>query len=278
MKLENITAGNVKQGMKDAGAGSSDLWNVPVSEVKVLAGFNVRTHNAAYAAHIADIGESILANGYYKDRPLSGYVAKEGDKQVIYVTDGHTRLQAIAYANERGAEITTVPVVTKPSGTSLEDLTVALVVSNSGKPLTPIEKGAVIKRLTGYGMDEAVIAKRLGVTTGYVKDLLLLMGAPKSIRKAVEDGVISAANAVAMMKKHGDGAAEAIEGAVEAAEEAGEAKVSKKTLRAPKRDLLAEGVEWISNRDEKNVKAFVELLSVLTGATIESINEQLQGE
>lgn len=280
MNLENLSAGSVKNTMKAVGAGSSDLWNVPVAAVKVLPGFNVRTRNATYAAHIAALGESILANGYYRDRPLSGYVASDGS---VYVTDGHSRLEAIAYANERGASIESVPVVTKPAGTSVEDLTVGLVMSNSGKPLAPIEKAEVVKRLLSYGMAEETIAKRLGVTAGYVKDLLMLAGAPKAIRKLVEDDAISAANAVAMMKKHGDKALEVIEAALGAAAEKGETKVSKKSLKAPKAEkepapsLLEIGVNWISQRDEKNIRPFVEMLAHLTETPVEVINEMLAG-
>lgn len=280
-KIENITAGNVKAAMSEVGAGRSDMWTVPVDMIKVMDGFNVRVQNADYAARIEEIANSILANGFLKDKPLTGYVAKEDGQQVIYVTDGHTRLRAAKLAIERGAEISTLPVITKPAGTSIEDLTVALVTSNNGRPLAPIEMGAVVKRLAGYGMAEDVIAKRIGVTTGYIKDLLLLMGAPKAIRKAVEDGKISAANAVAQMKKHGDKAADVIGSAITEAEEAGETKVSKKSFakkeKAAKRDLLAEGVEWISNRDERNVKGFVEMLAFLTGASVEDINAQLKG-
>ena len=192
--LDNITAGPVKATMKDAGASSSDLWNVPVAAIRIMEGFNVRVHNTDYAAHICEIGESILANGFMKDKPLSGFVANEGGQNIIYVTDGHSRLEAVAYANERGAQITTVPVVTKPAGTGIEDLTIGLVTSNSGKPLTPIEKAAVVKRLVGYGMEEAVIAKRLGFTVGYVGDLLKLIAAPKKIRAMVESGEVSASN------------------------------------------------------------------------------------
>jgi ParB/RepB/Spo0J family partition protein len=280
-KIENLTAGNVKAAMSEVGAGRSDMWTVPVNMIKVMEGFNVRVQNADYTARIEEIANSIIANGFLKDKPLTGYVAKEDGQQVIYVTDGHTRLRAVKLAIERGAEIESLPVITKPAGTSIEDLTVALVTSNNGRPLAPIEMAAVVKRLAGYGMAEEVIAKRIGVTTGYIKDLLLLMGAPKAIRKAVEDGKISAANAVAQMKKHGDKAADVIGSAITEAEEAGEGKVSKKTFakkeKAAKRDLLAEGIEWISNREERSVKGFVEMLAFLTGAKVEDINEQLKG-
>lgn len=271
--LDNITAGPVKATMKDAGASSSDLWNVPVAAIRIMEGFNVRVHNTDYAAHICEIGESILANGFMKDKPLSGFVANEGGQNIIYVTDGHSRLEAVAYANERGAQITTVPVVTKPAGTGIEDLTIGLVTSNSGKPLTPIEKAAVVKRLVGYGMEEAVIAKRLGFTVGYVGDLLKLIAAPKKIRAMVESGEVSASNATDAIKKHGSKAADVLTEKLDAAKAAGKAKITKTTIK-PKRDLLADGVKWIrggEDRYSETDQALIELLSYLTGTNAKDI-------
>jgi len=267
MNLETLTAGPVKAAMKEAGASSSDLWQVPIGQVRVLEGFNVRVHNADYAIHICEIGESILANGYMKDKPLSGFVAREGDENVIYVTDGHSRLEAIGYANERGAKIETVPVVTKPAGTGIEDLTIGLVTSNSGRPLTPIEKAAVCKRLVGYGMEEAVIAKRLGFTVGYVGDLLKLIAAPKKIRAMVESGQVSASNATDAIKKHGNKAADVLGEKLDAAKAVGKAKITKTTIK-PKRDLLSDGVKWIktdAGRNEEIDSALIEFLAYLTG-------------
>jgi ParB family chromosome partitioning protein len=276
--LENLTGGTIKAAMKDAGASSSDLWMVPIGNIRVLEGFNVRTKNAAYAAHICEIGESILANGYYKDRPLSGFVAREGEENIIYITDGHSRFEAIAYANERGAEIVAVPVVTKPAGTQIEDLTIGLVVSNSGKELTPIEKAAVCKRLIGYSMDEPTIAKRLGFSPGYVKELLILIAAPKKIRTMVESGEISAANACEAIRKHGDKAADFLDHTFEGAKSAGKKKITKRMM-TPKRDLVSDGVEWIKDVGQWSVlpdQKLVELLAFLTGASEADILAELE--
>lgn len=159
-----LAPGNVKAAMREASAASSDLWMVPLENIRVLAGFNVRTDNDEYQQHIASIASSIISNGYRKDKPLTGYVAKEDGKDFIYITDGHSRLAAVHQANRLGAEIKVLPVVTTPAGTSMVDLAVGLVVSNSGKQLTPLEKAEVCKRLIGYGLEVPEIAKRLGFT------------------------------------------------------------------------------------------------------------------
>jgi ParB-like chromosome segregation protein Spo0J len=242
---ENITGGAVKAAMKEAGASSADLWMVPLNDIHVLPDFNVRTKNADYAEHIAQIGDSILANGYLRDKPLAGYVAREDGKDTIYLTDGHSRLEAVAYANARGAEIASLPIVTKPAGTQIADLTIGLVISNSGKPLTPIEKAAVCKRLIGYGMDEATIAKRLGFTKQYVSDLLLAIAAPQSIRTMVETGEVSAANAVTAIKTHGEKASGALTEKLAEAKASGKKKVTQASFKT-KVSVVDLGVGWIA--------------------------------
>lgn len=270
--IENITTGNTKAAMSAVGAKSNELYMVPVSAIKVLDNFNVRVHNKAYEAHIEELKASILANGFMRDRALSGYVAKQAGENVIYVVDGHSRLEAVKRAIAEGAEITSLPVITKPAGTSAEDLLVGLVVSNSGKPLSPMEKAAVAKRLTNFGMDDKAIATRFGVTAGYIKDLLMLMGAPKKIRDLVEAGKVSAANAVAAMKKHGDGAAEYLEDAAEEVAESG-GRITKKTMKAKTNKVLEAGIQFLLDNDVgKNGRA---LLAHVAGVTLEDVEAAL---
>lgn len=227
---QSVVAGNVKAAMKDAGASSGDLWRVPRDQIKVLPNFNVRIRNEEHRAQVRMLANSMLANGYHQDKPLAGYVAVEDGQNVIYVTDGHTRLEAVDLANSEGAEIEVLPVVTKPKGTSLEDITVALVTSNSGRHLQPIEVGEVCKRLIGYGLDENAIAKRLNLTAPYVGELLTLAGAPARIRKLVGEGKIASTLAMSTMKKHPEQAAEMLEEAVETAKAAGKDRATAKHL------------------------------------------------
>ena len=144
MQLELIQ-GKVKEAMK--GAASRDLWQVPIADLHVIDGFNVRADGVEHREHVAGVADSIIANGFYQNKPLAGYVALQGGKQVIYITDGHCRLEAAQEAIKRGAEIKALPVVVSPKGTSIEDLTVGLVTNNSGKPLSQYEIGLVCKRL-----------------------------------------------------------------------------------------------------------------------------------
>jgi ParB family transcriptional regulator, chromosome partitioning protein len=211
----NLTAGNVKAAMKDAGAVSADLWQVAPDRLRVLEGFNARVKNEAYTGRVRWIADSIKANGYYKDKPLSGFVAREDGVDVIYVTGGHRRHEAVHLAISEGVEVPHVPVVIKPKGTGMEDLTVDLIVGNEGEPLTTYEQAVVCKRLAGFGWDSKEIARRVGYSTAqYVDGLLALAGAPLPIRKMVIESVISATTAIEAIKKHGDKATDVLLAAV----------------------------------------------------------------
>src|SRR3990167_1752192 len=243
MKLELIQ-GKVKAAM--AQASSRDLWQVPLDQLHVIDGFNVRTDGIDHKEHLRGIVDSILANGFYQSKPLSGYVALKNNKQIIYITDGHCRFEAAQEAIKRGAEITALPVVVSPKGTSLEDLTVGLVINNSGKPLSQYEIGLVCKRLAGFGWEEKQIATRLCMTTQRVNDLLGFVPAPASVRKLVASGTVSATQAIDTIKKHGADAAERLEVGAQKAKASGKKKATRKHIedKPTYRGVVVALLEW----------------------------------
>lgn len=209
-----VAQGNVKKVMSAAGATSGDLWRVPVGEIHAMPGLNVRGETAEYAAHIERIARSILAEGFYPDKALAVFVGEDGK---VYVRDGHTRLRAARRAIELGAQLQTLPCVTAPKGSTMEDFTVGLVKSNEGRPLRPIEVAIVMKRLAGWGWDSARIAEKLDYTPAYVDELLGLLAAPKALVALVEAGKVSTDTAVKAVKALGPTkAAEVIKTASEA--------------------------------------------------------------
>lgn len=226
---KELTRGNMKAAMKSAGASSRDLHQVPYAEIRIIESFNVRTPGPELDAHINSLVESILEEGYYQDSPLSGFIAVEDGHDVIYIYDGHCRYEAVGIAIERGAEIERLPVVINP-GMTMEDLTVALARKASGKPLAPYELGIVCLRLQKMGRDEGAIAKRLGITEQYTKNLLSLMVAPSAIRKMVTSNQVSASVAIETIAKHKDKALDVLQRAHERASGAGKSKVTAKHI------------------------------------------------
>lgn len=225
--------GSIKGAMSETGAIKSDLYKVEREHLHIEDGFNVRIHDAEYKAHIRAIANSIKENGFMQDKPLAGYVAERDGKNVIIITDGHTRLGGYDLAVSEGMDTFPLPVVTKPRGTSMEDLTIALVTSNSGRPLSPFELGQVCKRLVGYGMETKTIAQRLGYGKAYIEGLLDLVAAPKALRDLVTSGKVAATLAVETIKKVGaKDAAKALSEGVKVAESSGKEKVTKKHVKA----------------------------------------------
>lgn len=222
-----LVAGSIKAAMKDTGSGSRDLWQVPISQLKVIAGLNPRVMNQAYEEHIRSLADSMLSEGFFQDQPLAGYVEKEGESNTIFVYSGHSRLAAAKLANMEGAQIERLPVVVSTQGLSMEDLTVALVRGNGGKSLTYFESAIVCKRLVRYGMELEEIARRTGITVPLVKNRLQLMAAPAPLRELVANEKLSATLAIELLAKHGEKVMDAVKGAVEVAGSEGKTKVRK---------------------------------------------------
>ncbi len=201
-------------------------------DIHVKAGFNVRVRKPKLLRHIRRTADSILANGFYAHKPLICYPVQEGKKNVLYVVDGHCRLEAVDIAIAEGAPITEIPVILLDKSVSQEDLTVALVRGSDGMDMGPLEVAIACKRLLGFGSSPQVIAERVGITVEYVHQLLTLAGSPKAIRAMVEEGQISAAEAVNAIRDYGSDAPAVIGEALEAAHKAGKSKVTAKFLPA----------------------------------------------
>jgi ParB-like chromosome segregation protein Spo0J len=273
--------GAVKQAM--AGCKSADLWKVPVNRLRVIDGFNPRIMSESYKTRIRWICDSIKANGFYPDQPLAGYVARDGSENVIYITNGHTRYAALMLAIEEGAEITEVPVVTKPNGTSMEDLTVALVTSNSGAPLTPFEVALVCKRLVKYGVPENEIATRLGISETHVKNYLFLMAAPREVHQLVIEEKVSATLAIETLRKHGSDAVKLLTEGVIAAQESGKDRATKKDLakKSPaavprfSKTQMKLGISYVVENKLDQDERILNLLAFLSGTGIEDVRKLL---
>lgn len=272
LDLENVeitlTQGGVKAAMKDAQASSRDLWFVERDKLRIIPNFNTRIRGDALIAHIRSLADSMKTEGYYPDKPLAGYVAKEGDEQVIYITDGHCRLEGRDLAVKEGAEIDKLPVVVSAQGTSVEDLTVALVRSSSGKPLEPYELGIVCKRLSRFGWDADEIARRLGFTRTYVENLLLLISSAPGVRQMVMDGKVSATTAIDALKQFGSQAEQRLMSALDKVQQKGGERVTKKHMPAKPEVVFRKQV----------IKSAPVLFNTVRDITLDDGYKQLSGE
>lgn len=219
----------VKKTMAAAGAKSADLWQVPVGKLRPLPNFNMRLDSERSKAHIDRLFKSIMANGFYKDKPLTGFVAVDPDnaeENIIYYTDGHHRMEAVELAIKNGKNIDVLPIMIKDKETTINALTISSFHSNNlQEPYTPLETSLLCLRLRQSvpPMETFQIAEALNLTKAYVETLLILARSPKEIRDMVQAGKVSASQAIDLLKKRKDEAQAILEKAV-AVKEAAEKK------------------------------------------------------
>lgn len=257
------------EALKAAGATRGELHHVPIENIRVMDGFNARVRETDdYQAHKAHLGAMILANGYDNSKPLSGFAVEQDGDKIIYLKDGHTRLEAVndivnpALGDE---PMKTLPVVVSGQP-DLVELNVNLIQSNSGRELTPFEKGLVVKRLMGLNLDKKQIAEKLGYTTRYIDDLLVIVGAPAKVRDLILTGQITSTNALKTLRKDPAKAAEVLTAAVE------RAKARGKTVAAPKDSTKTSDIKMVR-------KSFDVSLATgdAMGAVLKSIAAQIRG-
>lgn len=250
-----LSPGKVEPAMKAAEATSTKLYRIPIDKIKEIPDFNVRVESADYLAHVENLSNSIATNGFDQGKPLTGYVADEDGTNVIYITDGHTRLAAVNALNEAAeddAKITVLPVIVRSPAPSLADLTVALHTGNSGRPLTPFELGVVVKRLMAEeGANKKDVAGRLSITTRYLDDVLLLANSDKKIKQHIVNGSVSSTLAIEMLRADADTAAEKIEAVVAKAASTG--KKATKKLAGVKMKRVKATVQIAEDGDMKDV-------------------------
>jgi len=214
---EEFTQGKIKEAMKSAQAGSGDLWMVPPVYIHIKPDFNIRTRNQAYEDKVLWLMDQIETNGFDRTKPIPGFVALEDGENKIYAIGGHRRMEAVERLLQKGVEIDAIPMVMKPRGTSMEDLTVDLVADNESDPVDMLGQAIAAKRMIGFGATEKRVSERMGWSVEKVNDLLSLAAAPSALRQLVADEKVAPTTAIAMIKQYGDKALSKLEAAMEKA-------------------------------------------------------------
>jgi ParB/RepB/Spo0J family partition protein len=176
--------------------GKRDAYPFDPRLLKIDTAYNVRDLDAAdERADLDELKESIRANGVRV--PLEVRLVEEE----VFVIAGHRRHKAVMELIAEGEPIKAVPVMPEPKNTTPEDRIVNLVISNSGKPLKPLEVAEVVRRLEVYGWNHVQIAKRLGwKSTASVTKHLDLIKMPEPVKEHVREGDISASEAAKLVK------------------------------------------------------------------------------
>jgi hypothetical protein len=176
------------------------LLRVPLDALEVDTTTNVRYYDDQLEDHTEEIKTSIIENGFFLHKPLSGYL---GPNDVIRISGGFTRFEAACRARDEGYPIDAVPVILQPPETTDIDRIVALALDNTGKALRPYERGLVVKRLFDRGVTEIEISRRLGMTQSYANQLLFLMRLPAELQQLVADDKIPMMHVVTKARELG---------------------------------------------------------------------------
>lgn len=227
--------------------GKRDAYPFDPRLLKIDSGYNVRDLDAAdERADLDELKESIRSNGVRV--PLEVRLVDED----VFIVAGHRRHKAVMELIGEGEEIKAIPVMPEPKHTSEVDRILNLVVSNSGKPLKPLEVAEVVRRLVAFGWDKAQIAKRIGwKSAASVTQHLELLAMPEPVKAHVREGDISATQANKLLKNLPKGtdpveAAKLIEANKEENKRLGVGKktrnkVTAKTLKRDAKPKIVEG-------------------------------------
>jgi ParB/RepB/Spo0J family partition protein len=160
-----------------------DMFLIPLEELKIQEGFNVREDYG----DIDELAKSLVENGQLE--PLT---IRSGEDGSIIIVNGHRRIKAFVLAKEKyGSEIKSAWCIPENKGANEETRIIDLFIRNNGKPLTIIEQASVIKRLVDYNWTITDISKKIGKSRVYVGNVLSLHSAPKEVRDVVKEGIIS---------------------------------------------------------------------------------------
>jgi ParB-like chromosome segregation protein Spo0J len=213
---------------------SNQLLMVTPELIRPIKGFNPRIHEAkdagtgkSYADELEELKASIQSEGFFLDKPISGYPGVEDGENVVYIIDGHRRMEAVNALIDEGVEIGNIPVVLTPANTDPIKLVIQNVKKNLNRRFTFFETSFQVARLLGIGKSKADIVDLMGLSEVAVQDCLdFIESVPKPIREHVKLGRISGTEALRICrqpvyKKNPDKAIEKVEEMIAKAEAEG---------------------------------------------------------
>lgn len=176
------------------GEGKSDIIKVDPRLIIPDFDFNIRNDYG----DLEELKASIAVNGVKK--PLQG--RREGN--YFKITDGFRRTKAVQELLEEGTDVARVPITLEGRGYNDEKRIFDMFISNSGKPLTPLEEGHGFLKLQNFGYSQTEIAAKLGKNESHVSNMISLANSPKHIQNELTQGTISASTAVQILRKTDD--------------------------------------------------------------------------
>lgn len=204
------------KGKNGTGTSVNKTYIVPVSELYVEPGFNVREIDQD---HVAEFRDAFIDGEYVP--PLAVQVTERG----IKIIDGHHRYYGALAATEAGHPI--LRIECKDFVGTDADRIAFMVTSSQGKPLTPIERGNAYQRLVNQGWEHAEIAKKVKRSVSDVVMHIELVSCDDPLLEMVRAGEVAATTAVALSREHGTMAASIAARQMDKARASGKAKLTR---------------------------------------------------
>lgn len=186
----------------DSWANKRSAYQVEISRLRHDLDSDVRERmGEEYEARVEALKLSIIAKGVKK--ALTGYTGKDPKtgEEVIFLTDGMTRFDAVNRAIAEGHQILRVPVDLEHRTANPTDHLLTQFISQMGTKLTPLEEGKLFSRLLNFGMTMKEIVQEIAIySEDQINDRLALANALPELRTMVADGVIAPSVAVEELK------------------------------------------------------------------------------
>jgi ParB-like chromosome segregation protein Spo0J len=214
-------------GIKEQSLGRKDVFLYDPKLLIEKDGWNARVEGPELNQYIRDLSDYIK-NG----NPVPGILDVYVEGEQVILIDGHCRTQAAIMAINEGAELKGVLVRVLDRYINETDRIARLITSNSGRPLSPIEKASVVKRLMNFNVPVKEIAIKTGMSVSTVQGLLDLCGAAPEVQEMVKKGEVSATQAVKTIRKEGASAGPKLKKAVEKAKSEGKSRATAKQIES----------------------------------------------
>lgn len=160
----------------------TDIFKVDPRLVIIEESFNTRIDYG----NIEELAKSIKENGLMI--PIRVYRQDEN----FVIIDGHRRLKAIQMLLNAGVDIPRIAAIVTRKQTA-EERVFQILLTNSGKPLSPIELGETYKRLLNFGYSTKEIANRIGKSENSITENIdLVTNTTKVTKQLITDKRISA--------------------------------------------------------------------------------------
>lgn len=254
--------------LKWGGGGGTVPHMVDVQDLRRIPGYNVRVKGVLYRKRVEHLAALMLDHGFDEATPLVGMLGREGERAVVYIKQGNTRLDAIEAANDAGASILQVPVLWSAEQMNGADFTLDLILSNSGSPLSLFEQGLAYNRSANEGLSNCEMARRTGVSEGHVRNARDLAKVPERLVEALAAGAIAETLALELWRAFGDDVVERLDAALEVAARQNRRKLVRSMFwaPAPARHVGAQAVDALERFSlELRTDALKHILSAIVG-------------